>query len=176
MPSPTKTQLNLSVDTNLKEQFKALCDKESISLAKAFESFMSHCITSGNIISSISPSISPSTNVESMIEDAIANLRTELKEEIQKLSEMIPKLPIENAPIRLENQNQDVLPIEKDKVAKKGISARKLAERLHSNHVQIGREWLKGETQFAKWSKSKDPEHIAWTKHNNDNFYQLIDT
>jgi hypothetical protein len=40
MPSPNKTQLNLSVDAELKERFRDLCDDSDLSMAKAFESFM----------------------------------------------------------------------------------------------------------------------------------------
>ena len=60
MPSPTKTQLNISVDIELKEQFKALCLKEDTSLAKAFESFMRTCLAT-NDITSLSPSSDPNT-------------------------------------------------------------------------------------------------------------------
>lgn len=60
MPSPSKSQLNLSVDSDLKNQFKSLCDSENISLAKAFECFMANSIASKKVL--VSPSQSPSVN------------------------------------------------------------------------------------------------------------------
>jgi hypothetical protein len=87
-------------------------------------------------------------------------------------------LPIENTLITLENPSHDDLPIEKGEVVKKGLSARQLAKRLESNHVQIGREWKKGYENFSEWSKSLDPDHKAWTKDpdNDKKYIQLINS
>jgi antitoxin component of RelBE/YafQ-DinJ toxin-antitoxin module len=63
MPSPSKSQLNLSVDSDLKNQFKSLCDSENISLAKAFECFMANSIAAKKVL--VSPSKSPSLPTES---------------------------------------------------------------------------------------------------------------
>lgn len=79
MPSPSKSQLNLSVDSELKAQFKALCDAENISLAKAFESFMANSIEAQKVLvsPSISPSSSPSLSDQS---PSIERLETTIKE------------------------------------------------------------------------------------------------
>jgi antitoxin component of RelBE/YafQ-DinJ toxin-antitoxin module len=68
MPSPSKSQLNLSVDTDLKNQFKSLCDREEISLAKAFEIFMAESVSSQKVLDSPSKSPSASTIISPSIE------------------------------------------------------------------------------------------------------------
>jgi hypothetical protein len=75
MPSPTKSQLNISVSTELKEQFKSLCDSEKISLAKAFENFMAYSVMSGEVL--VSPSVSPS--IESENSPSIERLENTIK-------------------------------------------------------------------------------------------------
>lgn len=49
MPSPGTVQLNTNVDAELKKKFKALCDREGISLARAITSFMTNCLLADRI-------------------------------------------------------------------------------------------------------------------------------
>jgi antitoxin component of RelBE/YafQ-DinJ toxin-antitoxin module len=79
MPSPSKSQLNLSVDSVLKAQFKALCDSNGVSLAKAFESFMAESVASQKVLVSPSQSpslsdLSPSVDLENTIKSVEASL------------------------------------------------------------------------------------------------------
>lgn len=92
MPSPNKSQLNLSVDSDLKERFKALCDLHPISLAKAFESFMFQCLEAEEIVSIPSPSISPSINIDDKIETAIQEAISPIQEELLRLVEIVETL------------------------------------------------------------------------------------
>ena len=90
MPSPSKSQLNLSVDSKLKAEFKALCDSKNISLAKAFECFMANSIEAQRVLgvpgyspslAGKSPSISPSPSSESPNESpSIARLESTIKD------------------------------------------------------------------------------------------------
>lgn len=85
MPSPSKSQLNLSVNSELKAEFKALCDSENISLAKAFENFMAYSVMTGEVL--ISPSVSPSLPGQSTSESpSIARLENAIKELEDRLS------------------------------------------------------------------------------------------
>jgi len=92
MPSPNKSQLNLSVDSDLKERFKALCDRYPISLAKAFESFMFQCLEAEEIVSISSPSISPSIDIDNKIETAIQEAIAPIQEELLRLVEIVETL------------------------------------------------------------------------------------
>ena len=75
MPSPSKSQLNLSVDTSLKNQFKSLCESQNISLAGAFESFMARSIAAQTVL--VSPSQSPS--IESAKSPSIERLENTIQ-------------------------------------------------------------------------------------------------
>lgn len=75
MPSPSKSQLNLSVDAELKAEFKALCDSKGISQAKAFENFMAYSVLSGEVL--VSPSKSPS--IEPMDSPRVERLEKTIK-------------------------------------------------------------------------------------------------
>ena len=92
MPSPTKSQFNLSVDSDLKERFKALCDRHPISLAKAFESFMFQCLETEEIVSIPSPSISPSIDIDDKIETAIQEAIAPIQEELLRLVAIVETL------------------------------------------------------------------------------------
>ena len=92
MPSPNKSQLNLSVDSDLKERFKALCDRHPISLAKAFESFMFQCLEAEEIVSIPSPSVSPSIDIDDKIEAAIKEAIAPIQEKLLRLVEIVETL------------------------------------------------------------------------------------
>ena len=79
MPSPSKSQLNISVDTELKEQFKSLCDSHEISLAKAFEAFMTDSIVSKKVLGSPSIGSADSPSIE-RLENAIKTIEASLLE------------------------------------------------------------------------------------------------
>ena len=44
MPSPGRIQLNISVEPALKKGFKALCERENVSVASTIQAFLSRCI------------------------------------------------------------------------------------------------------------------------------------
>lgn len=103
MPSPGRVQLNLSVEPEIKEAFKDLCERENISLAAAIQDFMKRCIDSGNLPTSDSPSTQlaiPFTDRE------IKTLKTlavsSVKEELEEIGDAISSLESENASLREE--------------------------------------------------------------------------
>ncbi|MEB3309757.1 MAG: hypothetical protein VKJ02_05950 [Snowella sp.] len=111
MPSPNKSQLNLSVDSDLKDRFKVLCDSCSISLAKAFESFMVQCLEAEEIISIPSPNASPSIDIDSKIETAIQEAISPIQEKLLRLVEIVETLQqsLENATFEVDEVIEDEL-------------------------------------------------------------------
>lgn len=65
MPSPGKVQLNLSVDPDIRDSLKTLCDQSNVSLAQAITDFVKASASVGKLLGNPSlASARPSTNNE----------------------------------------------------------------------------------------------------------------
>ena len=99
MPSSRRIQLNISVERQLKTEFKALCERENVSLASAIQGFMRRSIDRGTLTPSDSHHNQLATNFsnrEREIEtlknlaanySAILNNFNSLQERVSRLEE-----------------------------------------------------------------------------------------
>ena len=102
MPSSRRIQLNVSVEPELKTQFKALCERENVSLTSAIQGFMRRSIDRGTLAPSDSSLTQLATHFsEREIEtlknlaanySAILNNFNSLQEHVSRLEEELHRV------------------------------------------------------------------------------------